>query len=66
MIQLNDVFSTVINPFHIVYFNIRIDNPVIVGTIKCMFKHNCHLTLKYDSPEALKLDFNKLLTATNA
>jgi hypothetical protein len=65
MIQLNDIFSTVINPSHIVYFNI-IDNPIIVGTIKCMFNHNCHLTLKYDSPEALKLDFNKLLTATNA
>ncbi len=65
MIQLNDIFSTVINPFHIVYFNI-IDNPTIVGTIKCMFNHNCHLTLKYDSPEALKLDYNKLLNAKNA
>jgi len=66
MIQLNDAFSTVINPSHIVYFNIRIDNPVIVGTIKCVFKHNCQLTLKYDSPEALKLDYNKLLNAKNA
>jgi hypothetical protein len=64
MIQLNDVFSTVINPLQIVYFNIT-NNPVIVGTIKCVFNHNCQLTLKYDSPQALKLDYNKLLNATN-
>ena len=65
MIQLNDFFSTAINPAHLVYLNI-INDPVILGKIKCMFNNNCQLTLKYDCREALESDYQKLLNATNA
>jgi hypothetical protein len=64
MIQLNDFFETAINPSQIVWFNI-IKDPVIAGRIKCTFNNNCHITLNYDSPEALKNDYNKLLNASN-
>lgn len=65
MIQLNDFFRTAINQQQILYLNI-INDPVIVGKIKCMFNNNSQLTLKYDCREALHADYQKLLQANNA
>ncbi len=65
MIQLNDFFSTAINPAHLVYL-IIINDPVIAGKIKCMFNNHCKLTLKYDCREALHADYQKLLINVNA
>jgi hypothetical protein len=64
MIQLSDFYETAINPLQIVYFNI-IKDPAIAGRIKCTFNNNYEITLNYDSPEALKNDYNKLLKSSN-